>query len=82
VCADEPAVLLEMKRQDVREAVGRFRAANPRAFGSVLPGTDRDGSDPKLRTPGELPQKRRVKVFAEAPTVLTVRLWRAGTEKP
>jgi predicted nucleotidyltransferase len=26
----------------VREAVGRFRAANPRVFGSVLHGTDRD----------------------------------------
>ena len=29
----------------VLEAVGRFRAANPRVFGSVLHGTDRDGSD-------------------------------------
>ncbi|GAB5887000.1 hypothetical protein JMUB7554_27780 [Staphylococcus aureus] len=29
----------------MREAVGRFRAANPRVFGSVLHGTDRDGSD-------------------------------------
>ncbi|WP_438861178.1 nucleotidyltransferase family protein [Enterobacter hormaechei] len=34
-----------MKRSAVREAVGRFRAANPRVFGSVLHGTDRDGSD-------------------------------------
>lgn len=38
-------VVLAMKRSAVREAVGRFRAANPRVFGSVLHGTDRDGSD-------------------------------------
>jgi predicted nucleotidyltransferase len=29
----------------VREAVSRFHAANPRVFGSVLHGTDHDGSD-------------------------------------
>lgn len=29
----------------MRELVGRFRTANPRVFGSVLHGTDRDGSD-------------------------------------
>jgi uncharacterized protein len=29
----------------VREATSRFRAANPRVFGSVLHGTDREGSD-------------------------------------
>ena len=40
-----PSVALEMNRIAVREAVGRFRAANPRVFGSVLHGTDRDGSD-------------------------------------
>lgn len=40
-----PSVLLDMKRSAVREAVGRFRTANPRVFGSVLHGTDRDGSD-------------------------------------
>jgi Predicted nucleotidyltransferases len=34
-----------MKRSAVREAVGRFRTANPRVFGSVLHGTDQDGSD-------------------------------------
>ncbi len=38
-----PSVVLDMKRSAVREAVGRFRAANPRVFGSVLHGTDRDG---------------------------------------
>jgi predicted nucleotidyltransferase len=40
-----PSVVLDMKRSAVREAAGRFRAANPRVFGSVLHGTDRDGSD-------------------------------------
>jgi hypothetical protein len=35
-----PSVVLDMKRSAVREAVGRFRAANPRVFGSVLHGTD------------------------------------------
>ena len=40
-----PSVVLEMKRSAVREAVSRFRTANPRVFGSVLHGTDRDGSD-------------------------------------
>jgi predicted nucleotidyltransferase len=34
-----------MKRSAVREAVSRYRTANPRVFGSVLHGTDRDGSD-------------------------------------
>lgn len=40
-----PSVVLDMKRSAVREAASRFRAANPRIFGSVLQGTDRDGSD-------------------------------------
>jgi len=40
-----PSVVLNMKRIAVREAVNRFRAANPRVFGSVLHGTDQDGSD-------------------------------------
>ena len=40
-----PSVALAMKRIAVREAVGRFRTANPRVFGSVLHGTDRGGSD-------------------------------------
>ncbi|OLP05011.1 putative nucleotidyltransferase domain protein [Rhodoferax antarcticus ANT.BR] len=29
----------------MREAVNRFRTANPRVFGSVLHGTDREDSD-------------------------------------
>ena len=40
-----PSIALENQRIAIREAAGRFRAANPRVFGSVLPGTDRDGSD-------------------------------------
>lgn len=40
-----PSVVLDMKRTAVREATNRFRAANPRVFGSVLHGTDQDGSD-------------------------------------
>ena len=41
----KPSTALDLKRAAVREAAGRFRTANPRIFGSVLHGTDRDGSD-------------------------------------
>jgi predicted nucleotidyltransferase len=34
-----------MKRAAVREAANRNRIANPRVFGSVLRGTDREDSD-------------------------------------
>ena len=40
-----PSVVLDMKRITVREAIGRFHTTNPRVFGSVLHGTDQDGSD-------------------------------------
>lgn len=40
-----PSVVLDLKRIEVRAAVRRFRTANPRVFGSVLHGTDREGSD-------------------------------------
>ena len=40
-----PSVVLDMKRSAVREVTNRFRVTNPRVFGSVLYGTDRDGSD-------------------------------------
>ncbi|MDR0634293.1 MAG: nucleotidyltransferase family protein [Azoarcus sp.] len=40
-----PSIVLNMKRSAVRETAARFRAANPRVFGSVLHGTDQDGSD-------------------------------------
>jgi len=40
-----PSVVLDLHRSAVRAATARFRAANPRIFGSVLHGTDREGSD-------------------------------------
>lgn len=40
-----PSLALDLKRSAVRETAGRFRAANPRVFGSVVHGTDTDGSD-------------------------------------
>ncbi|GAB3626098.1 nucleotidyltransferase [Pandoraea terrae] len=43
--AMRPSLVLDLKRSAVREATSRFRAANPRIFGSVLHGTDLDGSD-------------------------------------
>ena len=41
----KPSVALNLKRAAVREAAGRFRTVNPRVFGSVLHGTDQEGSD-------------------------------------
>lgn len=41
----KPSVALDLKRTAVLDAAGRYRAANPRIFGSVLHGTDQDGSD-------------------------------------
>jgi uncharacterized protein len=40
-----PSTALEMNRIAVREAAARFHTKNPRIFGSVVHGTDRDGSD-------------------------------------
>jgi len=40
-----PSLALESKRTAVIEVTQRFRTANPRVFGSVLHGTDADGSD-------------------------------------
>jgi predicted nucleotidyltransferase len=40
-----PSAALELKRQAVREAASRFRATNPRIFGSAIDGTDEEGSD-------------------------------------
>ncbi len=40
-----PSDALEAKRAAVRKAVSRYHTTNPRVFGSVLRGTDRDGSD-------------------------------------
>lgn len=41
----KPSLALESKRSAVRDAALRFRTANPRVFGSVLHGDDKDGSD-------------------------------------
>lgn len=40
-----PSTVLNLKRSAVRETVSRFRTTNLRVFGSVLHGTDQDGSD-------------------------------------
>lgn len=40
-----PSEVFEKNRVLVREAVGRSPMRNPRIFGSVLHGTDHDGSD-------------------------------------
>jgi hypothetical protein len=41
----KPSAALEQHRAAIRATVPRFRTANPRVFGSVLHGTDRDDSD-------------------------------------
>jgi predicted nucleotidyltransferase len=41
----KPSVALDLYRTAIRDTTSRFRAANPRIFGSVLHGTDADGSD-------------------------------------
>ena len=35
----------DLNRPLIRETVSRFRETNPRVFGSVLHGSDKDGSD-------------------------------------
>ncbi len=40
-----PSAVLEQNRNLVREVVKKYRAANPRVFGSVVFGTDKEGSD-------------------------------------
>lgn len=40
-----PSVALALKRSIIRETTSRFRVTNPRVFGSVLHGTDLEGSD-------------------------------------
>ena len=41
----KPSHALKQNVRDIRQAVGRSRAANPRVFGSVLHGQDAEGSD-------------------------------------
>jgi predicted nucleotidyltransferase len=40
-----PSEVLEMNRRQVRDLVSSYRTSNPRVFGSVLHGTDKEGSD-------------------------------------
>jgi uncharacterized protein len=40
-----PSAALDMNRDAIRDAIRRHGVANPRVFGSVLRGSDRDGSD-------------------------------------
>lgn len=41
----KPSQALSRNRNAVRETTSRFPVANPRVFGSVLHGTDQEGSD-------------------------------------
>ena len=41
----KPSAALQHKRAVVRETAARFRVVNLRVFGSVLHGTDQEGSD-------------------------------------
>lgn len=41
----KPSIALAGSGEVVRQTVRRFRTENPRIFGSVLHGTDNDGSD-------------------------------------
>ena len=40
-----PSTAIDEKREIVRATVCRYRTANPRVFGSVLKGSDAEGSD-------------------------------------
>ncbi|MGN6487533.1 MAG: nucleotidyltransferase family protein [Devosia sp.] len=40
-----PSEVFEQNRELIREVASRYRVANPRVFGSVLHGDDKDGSD-------------------------------------
>ena len=40
-----PSEVLELHRDEIREVIGGSRLVNPRIFGSVLHGTDKEGSD-------------------------------------
>jgi uncharacterized protein len=41
----KPSVALQNHRAAIRQVVERYRAKNPRVFGSVLHGEDQEGSD-------------------------------------
>ena len=41
----KPSASLEQQRSAVREAAFRYRTVNPRVFGSIVHGKDKEGSD-------------------------------------
>lgn len=41
----KPSLVLSLKRSAIRQTVDRFPVKNLRVFGSVIHGTDQDGSD-------------------------------------
>ena len=41
----KPSDILKAKRSLIRATVMRYRTTNPRVFGSVVHGTDKEGSD-------------------------------------
>lgn len=41
----KPSIALDLQRVAVLEVVRRFHTSNPRVFGSVMFGTDKEGSD-------------------------------------
>lgn len=41
----KPSAALDLCRHAIRASVSRHHTANPRVFGSVLKGTDKEGSD-------------------------------------
>ena len=41
----KPSDVLRHREDTIRETAARFHVRNPRVFGSVLHGTDKDGSD-------------------------------------
>ena len=44
----KPSSALELHKSNIRAMTARFKAANPRVFGSVLHGRDLEGSDVDL----------------------------------
>ena len=44
-CGVKPSFALERNREAVRALIAEHRAGNPRVFGSVVAGTDIEGSD-------------------------------------
>lgn len=41
----KPSVSLDRQRSAVRQVVLRYKTVNPRVFGSIVHGNDKDGSD-------------------------------------